>query len=95
MFLAMGEARSTLDRCKQQPHETNAVYFDQFKSLVNAFEHYGGTIGGDKGLIDALIDPDDPANPGPVPNGNGADEVREWITNRANYHKELARKCRD
>ena len=79
IFLAMGEAQSTLDRCKQQPHETNAVYFDQFKSLVDAFEHYGGTIGGDKGLMDALIDPNDPTHPGPIPTGNNADAVRLWI----------------
>jgi hypothetical protein len=71
IFLAMGEARSTLDRCKQQPHESNAVYFDQFKSLVDAFEHYGGTIGGDQGLIDSLTDPDASGHPGPIPTSLG------------------------
>jgi hypothetical protein len=66
IFLAMGEARSTLDRCKkQQPHESNAVYFNQFKLLVNAFEHYGGTIGGDQDLIDSLINPTAPGHPAP------------------------------
>jgi hypothetical protein len=44
IFLAMGEARSTLERCKQQPNETNDVFFNQFKSLVDAFEHYKGKL---------------------------------------------------
>ena len=95
IFLAMGKARSTLERCKQQTHETNAIYFDQFKSLVDVFEHYGGTIGGNKGLIDALLDPTDPIHAGPIPTGNDADMVRAWISNTAIYNKRLARQCRD
>jgi hypothetical protein len=95
IFLAMGDARSTLDRCKQQPHESNAVYFDQFKSLVDAFEHYGGTIGGDKGLIDSLTDPDATDHPGPIPTGFGADEVRAWILLDARYKKKLLKQSRD
>jgi hypothetical protein len=95
IFLAMGEARSTLERCKQQPHETNAVYFDQFKSLVDAFEHYGGTIGGDKGLIDSLVDTSDSNHPGTIPIGSDADEVRAWISMTTAYNKQLAQRCRD
>jgi hypothetical protein len=95
IFLAMGEARSTLDRCKQQPHETNAIYFDLFKSLVDAFEHYGGTIGGDKGLTDALTDPADRHHPGPTPFGTDADEVRAWILLNDKYNKLLAKLSRD
>jgi hypothetical protein len=95
IFLVMGEAQSTLDRCKQQPHETNVINFDQFKPLVDAFEHYGGTIGGDKGLIDALIDPDDPEHSDPIPTGTDTDEVRSWISATAKYNNQLARQCRD
>ncbi len=95
IFLAMGEARSTLKRCKQQPHETNAIYFDQFKSLVDAFEHYGGTIGGDKGLLDSLMDDNDLDHPGPIPTGNDADSVHAWIHDTCLYNKRLAKQCRD
>jgi hypothetical protein len=95
IFLAMGEARSTLDRCKQQPHDTNAIYFDQFKSLVDAFEHYGGTIGGDKGLLDALHDTNDLLYPGPIPTGSNATAVRDWIASNEKYNKHIAKLSRD
>ena len=95
IFLAMGEARSTLDRCKQQPHETNAVYFDQFKLLIDAFEHYGGTIGGDQGLIDSLTNDTDAGHPGPTPTGSDAAEVRAWILLDARYKKGVLKQCRD
>jgi hypothetical protein len=95
IFLAMGEARSTLDRCKQQPHKTNAIYFDQLKSLVDAFEHYGGTIGGDKGLIDTVMDINDPDHPGPIPTNDDADAVRTWIKATSKYNQRLAKHCRD
>jgi hypothetical protein len=95
IFLAMGEARSALDRCKQQPHETNAIYFDQFKSLVNAFEHYIGTIGGDKGLIDSIMNENDLDHPRPIPTGIDAEAVRNWIGDTRWYNKRIAKQCRD
>jgi hypothetical protein len=96
IFLAMGAAHSTLECCKQQPNEINAVFFDQFKSLVDAFERYGGTIGGDKGLFDTMIGPtNDADHPVNIPQGLEADQVRDCIAKTAKYNKGIAKKCCD
>ena len=45
-YLSMIEARSALDWLYQDRKKNKAVFYDRFVSMVDAFEHYGGTIGG-------------------------------------------------
>ncbi|KAL7572189.1 hypothetical protein ACA910_005537 [Epithemia clementina (nom. ined.)] len=49
---SLDSARVTLWTCQQGPEETLADYLHHFRTNVEAFEHYGGTIGNDTGLID-------------------------------------------
>ena len=74
-FLAIVEARTTHDRCKQRDEESNASFLDQFKTVVESYEHTGGSIGNDDGLIEELTDTNNPEHPGNIPTGSDADEV--------------------
>ncbi len=53
-FLAMDNARDSLSGCKQEEGESVSNFLQQFQSHMDAFEHYGGTIGGDKGLMKSV-----------------------------------------
>ena len=59
----MIDARYTLDKYRQHDKELNSTYFDHFKALVESFEHYGGSIGTDIGLLRELEDDTDPDHP--------------------------------
>ena len=76
-FFAMIEARSSLEACKHHEKETDWAFFDQFKALVKSFEHYGGTIGNDKGLIEELEDTNNADHPGDIPKMGDGNKVRE------------------
>ena len=51
VFLAMENARESLGTCKQEEGESVSNFLQQFQS----FEHYGSTIGGDKGLVKKVV----------------------------------------
>ena len=63
-YLSMIEARSCLDRLYQDLQEKTAVLHDRFESMVDAFEHYGGAIRGEDGIIESPEDKNDPDYPG-------------------------------
>ena len=65
--LSLCKARYRLETIRQQQAEANMEFFQRFKGLMEAYEHFGGSIG-DQGLITALSDPTDPDHPGNVPN---------------------------
>ncbi len=54
IFHAHVEARSRLETLKQKDSETTNSFLEQFQATVEAFEHYGGSIGSDRGLIRAV-----------------------------------------
>ena len=64
LFVAMAEARTKLEKCCQRPGQDLTEYFHEFKQTVDAFEHYGGTLGMDLGLINSLISDEDDDYPG-------------------------------
>jgi len=51
----------------RQQKENDEEFYDTFKSHVEAFEHFSGSIGNDDGLMEALSDPTDPDNSGDMP----------------------------
>ena len=59
IFDAMCSARKTLELYRQSDGQTLSDFYNNFKSLVEAFGHYGGSIGTDKGLIDYVEDVSD------------------------------------
>ena len=91
----MIDARYTLDKYRQHDKELNSTYFDHFKALVESFEHYGGSIGTDIGLLRELEDDTDPDHPGPLPTGSDADEVRKWIVDNNRYQEKLKKASRN
>ena len=64
--LSLCEARLQLEAIRQGQKENSMEFFRRFKSLVDAYEHFGGTLG-DKGLIESLEDVKDGEHPGDVP----------------------------
>ena len=62
-YLSMIKARSALNQLYQELQENTAVFHNRFVSMVDAFEHYGGTIGGEDGLIKSLEETNDPGHP--------------------------------
>ena len=53
-FLALDNVRDSLLACKQEEGESVSNILQQFQSHVDSFGHYGGAIGGDKGLMKSL-----------------------------------------
>ena len=66
-YLSKIEARLALDRLYQDRQEKKVVFYDRFVSIVDAFEHYGGTIWRKDGLTESLEDKNDPDHPGEEP----------------------------
>ena len=64
--LSLCEARLQLEAIRQSTRENSMEFFRRFKSLVDAYEHFGGTLG-DKGLVESLEDRSDEEHPGEVP----------------------------
>ena len=99
MYLMVCESRASLHYERQDKHETNSDYFDKFKATVEAFEHHCGPVGQETFLIQNLKNEfsKDPGNgdPGNIPTGQDADEVREWYEKQMAYGKKLAKVSRD
>ena len=53
-----------LEECRQQHGQSLAEFFELFKTHVEVYEHFGGSLGKDQGLIDELKDKDDFNHPG-------------------------------
>ena len=62
-YLSMIKTRSALDRLYQDRQENTLVLYYRFVLMVDAFENYGGTIGGEDGLIESPEDKNDPYHP--------------------------------
>ena len=94
-FLANMEARTSIERCHQNPQETTADFFERFTSIVSAFEHYGGTIGNDEGIIADLKKQHVHDDPGPAPEILLDDEAKDikaliWnLRKRQNHEKRV------
>ena len=56
-FMALGDARTQFQTCKQGPHQTDADYLEMIKMWAFAIEHFGGSLSNDYALIPAT-DPD-------------------------------------
>ena len=69
IFYSISEARSNLEYIRQQK-ESDEGFYDTFRSYVDAFEHFGGSIGYDEGLIEELRNPADTNNPGNMSTGS-------------------------
>ena len=102
IFLANIEARAKLENCQQRSTETTAQFFEQFNTLVDAFEHCGGTIGQDKGLLLAMEDRSHQGHPDQMPGPvSGEDattalqKLREHITHCRTYESKIHKQCRD
>ena len=94
-FFAMMEARSNLETCRQHEKESDCTFFDQFKALVESFEHYGGIIDNDIGLIEELEDTNDADHPGEMPTLGDGDEVRRWVNEHNKYQSRMRKISRD
>ena len=94
-FLSLVDARIALDRIRQQEKESNSSFLDQFKVVVDSFEHYGGTIGNDRGLLEYLEDTKEPSHPGDIPEQGDGDDVREWFKKYLTYQNKLKKEARD
>ena len=64
--LSLCEARYRFETIRQHATEANMEFFRRFKGLMEAYKHFGGTIG-DDGLIKALQNPSDVDHPGSMP----------------------------
>ena len=71
IFYSLVEAIATLEFTKQQK-KTDEEFYDTFRSHVEAFEHFGGTIGNDDDLLDELRDEIDTEHPGDIPDVSSA-----------------------
>ena len=96
IFYSIVEARATLEFVRQQK-ETDEEFYDIFRSHVLAFEHFGGSIGIDDGLMEALENKTDSNHPGPIPTdaSTTVDDLRAWITKNEAYKKSLRAECRE
>ena len=90
------ETRTTLEHTRQQD-ETEEEFYDTFRSHVKAFEHFGGNIGNDEGLILELKDESSPDHPGDMPDKTDTTlaEVKEWITKVKTYEIKIRAAARE
>ena len=91
----MVEVRNVLDKCRQRDKESNAAFLDHFKAIVESYEHSGGSIGNDEGLLKELENTEDADYPGDVPATGTGEEVREWIKKKDKYVARLKKEARN
>ena len=83
IFDATCSARETFELyCQSDGQTLSDFHHNNFKSLVEAFKHYGGTIGADKGLFDYVEDISD-------------FDLRKWIHAKEKYLEKKETKYRD
>ena len=65
------------------------MFYNQFKSTVESFEHFGGTRGQYPDLVATFENTNGLDHPRDLTLIGDGDEVRQWIMHNANYHKKL------
>ena len=84
-------------------------FYTNFKSVVEAYEHYGGIIGHEPALIKHEEDTNDLEHPGPMPEevvlkltqDDGTvtttrlDSIRAWLSTKQKYDKKIRQITRD
>ena len=87
IFHANIEARHHLDCLKQKEGKSTNSFLEQFQATIEAFEHYGGSIGTDKGLVKAVrAEMRSDEDPGDYPRTtNDANELRARIKKERNF----------
>jgi hypothetical protein len=66
--LSLIDTKEALLLAKQGERETNVSFYLRFKTLAEAVEHYGGSIGADDGLVRELLSQREAGHPGDPPN---------------------------
>jgi hypothetical protein len=96
IFYSLVEAIATLEFTKQQK-KTDEEFYDTFRSHVEAFEHFGGTIGNDDDLLDELRDEIDTEHPGDIPDVSSATaaQFKTWIDKYIAYEKKIKAASRE
>ena len=67
LVVSLANARHALDTFQQGQRQSNNAYYEEFKACVDAFEHHGGTLGRDHGLVASLTSEKHKDHPGPPP----------------------------
>lgn len=88
LFVAMLEARTKVERCTQKPGQDLTTFFHEFKETIEAFEHYGGLLGIDLGLVNSLIDERHQGHPGEQPEYI-KDKPEESFKSLLKYHQQV------
>ena len=88
--LSLCEARWLLESKRQQPQDTDAAHFEDFKTLVDTYEHFGGSIGADSGLLCELRNEhkNDKDSPGPIPTLDQSDPSGSYVA-LCDYYQRL------
>ena len=92
--------KEALTLAKQSDRETNVSFYLRFKSLAEAVEHYGGSIGAVEGLVQELLSQQDTGHPGDPPtipvsmSTEYAEKLEEYIgyMERLDTHKTTIRR---
>ena len=99
--LELLDAYSALEYCRQQPREATTAYHDIFKTIVDAYEHYGGRIGTEPGILEDIEDVNDFDHPGDMPVDNPDDPttslqmVRGFLDAKKTYDSKIRKIARD
>ena len=62
---------------------------------MESYEHSGGSVGNDDGMLEELTDTHYGDHSGDIPTESDADEVREWIKDNKKYNDRLKKKSRN
>ena len=96
IFHANTEARARLEELKQKDSESPTSFLEQFQATIEAFEHYGGSIGNDKGLIAAVAVKMQNSNPGEYDKTTtDADVLRAWTKKDRVFRTSVEKVSRD
>lgn len=101
LFVAMTEVRAKLETCSQRQGQDLTKFFHKFKETVDAFEHYGGSLGLDHRLINLLVNEDNEDYPGEPPEYDAEDselafdEALAYHTDMGQYRRGLEAVLRD
>ena len=90
--LSLIDAKEALILAKQGERETNVSFYLRFKTLAEAVEHYGGSIGADEGLVTELLAQRDAGHPGnpPIIPASTASDYAEKLGEHITYMEQLA-----
>ena len=96
IFHAHTEANSRLETFKQKDGESANSFMEQYSAIVEAYEHYGGSIGNAKGLVAAIKSEMKDKDPGEYNTSTkDADVIRAWIRKDREFTKLVLKTSRD